>query len=112
MQSFKGMENYFTDSLLYQENNETVKQPLPDDVDNGNKADSELEEDEPAIFSMEPIVAYLYDPNCNNPTENEGWVLNENVAFDYTLCLENVFKSIDISFLHMPLPISEWHACI
>ena len=57
---------------------------------------------------MEPIVAYINDPDCNNPIKNEGeWVLNENVIFDYFLCLVNVFESVDISFLHMTLPISK-----
>jgi len=62
---------------------------------------------------MKPIVAYLSDFDCNNLDENDGkWVLNEDVAFDYSSCFEDVFKSVDISSLHMPLPISKWHACI
>jgi len=33
----------------------------------------------------------LNDYDCNDPTENEGeWILNENIAFDYSLCLEDV----------------------
>ena len=59
MQPFKGMENYFTDSLLYQENNKPVKQSFPGYVDSGNEANSESEEDTWATFSIEPIVAYL-----------------------------------------------------
>jgi len=36
---------------------------------------------------------YLDDFDCNNLAENEGeWVLNETVAFDYSLCLENVLN--------------------
>ena len=74
--------------------------------------DSKSKENAVTTFVLELFVAYLDDPNCNNPAENEGeWVLNENVSFDYSLCLENVFKSIDISFLHVPLPISEM-ACM
>jgi len=89
-----------------------LKQSLPDDVDSGNKAYSESKENVPAIFSIKSIVAYLNDPDCNNPSENEGeWVLNENVAFDYSLCLNYVFKSIDISSFFMPLPISKM-ACM
>jgi len=38
-------------------------------------------------------------------------VLNKTVAFDYYLCLDDVFKSVDINFLHMPLPISKM-ACM
>ena len=112
MQPFKRVENYFTDFLLYQENNEPVKEPLPDDGDSGNEADSKSEEDAPATFSMEPIVAYLDDHDCNNPGENEcEWVLNENVAFDYSLCLEDILKSVDICSLHISLPISKM-ACM
>jgi len=86
-----------------------VKQSLPDDIDSGNEADSKSREDELAIFTIELIVDYLDNFVCNNRAEKEGeWVLNENIAFDYSLCLENVFK---FSSLHMPLPISEM-ACI
>ena len=107
MQLFKRVENYFTDSLLYQEDIKPLKQSLPDDND-GNEADSESEEDTQTTFSIEPIVAYLDDPDCNNPAKNEGeWVLNKNIAFDYSLCLEDAFKSVNISSLYMTLPISE-----
>ena len=108
MQPFKEVENYSTDFLLYQESNKPVKESLPNDIDSGNEVDSKSEEDAPDTFILEPIIVYLDDPDCNNPAENESeWVINENVAFDYSLCLENVFKSIDISSLHMPLPISK-----
>jgi len=57
-------------------------------------------------LSIEPIVAYLNDYNCNKPAENEGeWVLNENISFNYSLCLEDV--SVNVRSLHMPLLISE-----
>ena len=99
------MENYITDSLLYQENIEPLKQSLADDIDSGNKADSESEEDAQATI-IEPIVAHLNDYVCNYPAENEGeWILNENIVFDYSLCLEDV--SVNVRSLHMPLPISE-----
>jgi len=39
-QSLKGVKNYFTDALLYQKISETSKEPLPDNDDSGNKADS------------------------------------------------------------------------
>jgi len=56
---------------------------LLDDIDNGNKVDSESEEDAPATFFLEPIVACLYDLECNNPVDdNDEWVINENVPFD------------------------------
>ena len=73
-----------------------MKEPLPDDIDNGNEADSESEKVTLTTFIIEPLVAYLDDPDCNNPAQNEGeWVHNENVASDYSLYLEDVFKSVD-----------------
>ena len=45
-QPFKGVKNYFTDALLYQEANEQ----LLEDDDSGNEADSESEEDTLALL--------------------------------------------------------------
>ena len=73
----KGVENYFTDALLYQEIGKTSKESLPDDDDSGNEADSESETDMLAILIGEPIVACLNNPQCNTPSEDEGeWVIN------------------------------------
>jgi len=69
-QPFKGVENYFADALLYQEANKVAKEPLLEDDDSGNEADSESEEDIPAIFAYKLIVAYFNDPKCNNPIED------------------------------------------
>ena len=55
-QPFKGVKNYFTDALLYQEVSETSKESLPDNDDSGNEADSESEADLPAILVGEPII--------------------------------------------------------
>jgi len=72
MQLFERVNNYFTDFLPYQENNKPVEQSLPDNVDSGNEANSESEEDAPATINIEPIVVYLDYFDCNNLTENEG----------------------------------------
>jgi len=45
---------------------------LPDDVNSGNEVDSKSEEDAPVTKSVEPIVAYLNDFDCNNVVENES----------------------------------------
>jgi len=37
---FKRVENYFTDSLLYQDPLEAVEDPSPKDSDSGNKDDT------------------------------------------------------------------------
>jgi len=96
-QPFKRVENYFTDALLYQEANEVAKEPLLEDDDSCNEANSESEEETPATLDFKPIVAYFNDPQCNNPIEDDGeWVINENVTFDYPV-------SIDDASFHMPL---------
>jgi len=72
----RGVENYFTDSLLYKENNKLIKKSLPNDIDSSNEADSESGEDPGVSFDKEPIVAYLNDPNCNNSSDNgDEWSL-------------------------------------
>ena len=38
------------------------KEPLHDDDDSGNEADSESEGDTPATLACEPIVAYFNNP--------------------------------------------------
>ena len=107
MQPFKGVENYFTDSLLYKENGKVVKKMLHGDTDSGNEADSESEGDLEVSFEEEPIVAYLNNPDCNTPAEDgDEWILNENVNSDYSVCYDDVNSPIDISPLHMPLPMS------
>jgi len=37
--SFKGVENYFTNSLLYQDSLELTEDPTPEDHDFGNEAE-------------------------------------------------------------------------
>ena len=100
---FKGIENYFTDALLYQEISETSKESLPDNDDSSNEADSKSEGDAPATLVGEPIVACFNNPQCNNPSEDDDeWVINDNVSFDYPASVE-LFESVTDSSLHMPL---------
>ena len=85
------MENYFTDSLIYQENSKVTKKLLSDDIDSGKQADSESRDDPTATFDNESLVAYFNDPHCNNSAKNDGeWVLNENVNFNYFLYFDDV----------------------
>ena len=89
-----------------------MKEPLPNDVDSGNEVDTISKENALATFILKPIVAYLDDLDCNKPAENESeWILNKNIALDYSLCVKDVFKTVDISFLPMPLLISKM-ACM
>ena len=58
-------------------------------------------------FDEEPIIAHLNDLDCNNSADNgDEQVLNENINFDYSLCCDDVNSPVDMSPLHMPLPIS------
>jgi len=43
---FEGVENYFTDSLLYQDSFDTDENSHPEEHDAGNEADTEPEEEE------------------------------------------------------------------
>ena len=56
---------------------------------------------------MTPIVAYLDDLGCKDPAENDGkWVINNNIAFDYSLYFDDVPNFVDTSSLHMPMSTS------
>jgi len=82
-----------------------AKEQLLEDDDSSNEANSKSEEDTPATLVFKPIVAYLSDPQCNNPIGNDDeWVSNENITFDYPESVD-LLKSVDKSFLHMPLPV-------
>jgi len=43
---FKGVENYFTDSLIYQDSLEADENPHTEEPDSGNEIDTEPEEEE------------------------------------------------------------------
>ena len=49
---FKGVENYFTDSLLSVKTNEI---PQPEEPDSGNEADTEPEKEE-CMWELDPLV--------------------------------------------------------
>ena len=68
-QPFKGVENYFTDALLYQEVEKTAEESSPDNGDSGDEADSESEADMSAILVTEPVIACFNNPQCNTPSE-------------------------------------------
>jgi len=46
---FKGVENYFTDSLLYQNSLEADENTQPEQPDSGNEADVEPEAEEECL---------------------------------------------------------------
>lgn len=68
-QPFKGVENYFTDSLLYQDSLEVNKDP-PGDPDSGNEADIEPEPDDDFLCELNPLVINI-DKLDVNPTADD-----------------------------------------
>ena len=58
---FKGVENYFTDSLLYQDSLEINENPQPEEPDSGNEADTEPEKEE-CMWELDPLVTSIITP--------------------------------------------------
>jgi len=54
---FKEVENYFTDSLLYQDPLETDENPHPEEPDSGNEADTESEEE--CLWEINPLITSI-----------------------------------------------------
>jgi len=54
---FKGVKNYFTNFLLYQDSLETDENPQQEDSDSCNKADIEPEPEEECLWGTEPTCS-------------------------------------------------------
>ena len=83
---FKGVENYFTDSLLYQDSLETDENPQPEELDSGNEADIEPEAEEECIWELNPLVTSVNKLDVNNTVNYVGeWYINEELYLAYFL---------------------------
>jgi len=80
---FKGVENYYTDFLLYQDSLETDENPYPEEPVAGNEADTEPEEDE-CLWEINPLVTSIdkLDIYTTANVEDE-WFINENLDLTY-----------------------------
>ena len=56
---FKGVENYFTDSLLYQDSLETSENPQPEEPDSGYEADTKPEAEEEYLWELNLLVTNI-----------------------------------------------------
>ena len=56
---FNRVENYFMDSLLYQDSLETNENPQPEEPDSGNEADTEPEAEEECLWELNPLVTSI-----------------------------------------------------
>jgi len=80
----KGVENYFTDPLLYQDSLETNENPKPEEPDSVNEADIEPEAEEECLWELNPLVTSNNKLDVNNPTNNVGeWYINEELDLAY-----------------------------
>jgi len=68
---FKGVKNYFTDFLLYQDSRKTNENPHLENPDSGNEANIEPEPEEECLWELNPHVTSIDKLNFNN-TANVG----------------------------------------
>lgn len=75
-QPFKSVENYFTVTILYQEEQE-----------DGSEVDLESDDDsDKVLVELNPLLIGLNDVNIDPNTNNEcKWVLNKDIDFKYVL---------------------------
>jgi len=91
---FKGIENYFTDSLLYQDFLEADKNPQPEEPDSGNEADIEPEAEEECLWELNPCVTNIAKLDVNNTASDVGeWYINK----DLNLAYFSIFASNSVS---------------
>ena len=75
--SIHGSQNYFTDSLLYQDFLETDKNQHLKELDSGNEVDTEWEEDE-CLWKINLLVTSIDKLDFNTTANIEGkWFINE-----------------------------------
>jgi len=81
-QTFKGVENYFTDSLLYQDSLKTNENPQPEEPDYGNEVDTEPEAEEECLWELNPLVTSTNKLDVKNTRDDEClWELNPTVLY-------------------------------
>ena len=78
------VENYFTDSFLYQDSLKLTKNPTPENHDSVNKADTRLVPEEECLWGINPLVTSVDKLDFNNTINVEGeWFINENLDLSY-----------------------------
>ena len=74
---FKGIENYFTDSLLYQDSLETNENPQPEEPYSGNEADTEPKAKEECMWELNSLITSINKLDVNNTADDVGeWYIN------------------------------------
>ena len=94
---FKGVENYVTDSLFYQNSLEADENPHPEELDSGNEADTEPEEDE-CLWKINPVVMSIDKLSSDTTANVEGeWFINEDLDLAYFSAFTSSFVPSDTS---------------
>ena len=80
----QGVEDYYTDSLLYQDSLETDENPQPEKLDSRNEADVEPEAEEECLWELNPLVTSINKLDVNNTANDAGeWYINEELDLAY-----------------------------
>ena len=88
---FKVIENYFTNSLLYQDPLELADDPTPEDHNSDNETDTKQEPEEECLWEINPLVTNVDKLNFNNTANVEGeWFINENLDLTYFSALASI----------------------
>ena len=79
----KGVENYFTSSLLYQDSLKTDENLHPEEHDSGNETDTEPEKGE-CLWEINSLVTSIDKLDFTTTVDVEGeWFINENLDLAY-----------------------------
>jgi len=94
---FKRVDNYFTDSLFYQDSLVADENPHQEELDFGNKADTEQEEDE-CPWEINPLITsngrLISDTTANAEGE---WFINEDLDLAYFFAFTSDSIPLDTS---------------
>ena len=81
---FKEVENYFTDSLLYQDSLKVDENPQSEEPDSSNEADIEPEAEEECLWELNPFVTSINKLDVNNTSNDvDEWYINEGLDLAY-----------------------------
>jgi len=77
---YKGVENYFTNSLLYQDSLEADENPQLEEPNSSNEADVEPEAEEEYLWELNPLVTSVNKLDVNNTANDvDEWYINEEL---------------------------------
>ena len=95
---FMRVENYFIDSLLYQNSLEAAENLSPEDPDSSNEVDANPEQKEEYLWELNPLITSIDNLDFNNTANDEGeWFINEDLNLTYFFALTSDYLPSNIS---------------